>query len=109
MKRDNFFDDVYAVVRQIPAGRATNYGAIATFLGSGLSARMVGWAMNACHGMSDVPAHRVVNRNGLLTGKAFFGSPTAMQERLEADGIEIQNDQIKNYKKIFWDPSVELL
>ena len=105
----NFFNDVYDVVRQIPMGRATSYGVIASFLGSKLSARMVGWAMNACHGMSDVPAHRVVNRNGQLTGKHFFGSPTAMQSLLEAEGIVIKNDKIVDFKKVFWNPSDELL
>ncbi|MFN8347541.1 MAG: MGMT family protein [Spirosomataceae bacterium] len=109
MEPKNFFDDVYDVVRQIPAGRATSYGAIASFLGSKLSARMVGWAMNACHGMPDVPAHRVVNRNGALSGKAFFGSPTAMQELLEAEGVRIENDKIVGFKKVFWDPGIELL
>lgn len=107
--RDNFFDDVYAVVRQIPAGRVTSYGAIAAFLGSKLSARMVGWAMNAAHGTSDVPAHRVVNRNGILTGKHFFGTPTAMQELLEKEGIAVENDCVQNFKKAFWDPNSELL
>lgn len=105
----NFFNDVYDVVRQIPSGRATSYGVIASFLGSKLSARMVGWAMNACHGMPDVPAHRVVNRNGQLTGKHFFGSPTAMQALLEAEGIVIKNDKIVDFKKVFWNPSDELL
>lgn len=109
MEKKNFFDDVYDVVRQIPAGRATSYGAIAAFLGSKLSARMVGWAMNACHGMADVPAHRVVNRNGVLSGKMFFGSPTLMQELLESEGVRIENDQIKDFNKVFWNPSEELL
>lgn len=109
MSAHNFFDDVYDVVRQIPEGRVTSYGAIATFLGSKLSARMVGWAMNACHGMTDVPAHRVVNRNGLLSGKHFFGHPTAMQTLLEAEGIVIENDKIKDFKRVFWNPSEELL
>lgn len=109
MEPKSFFNDVYDVVRQIPVGRATSYGAIALFLGSKLSARMVGWAMNACHGMSDVPAHRVVNRDGVLSGKHFFGSPTAMQELLEAEGIRIENDKILGFKKVFWNPSEELL
>ncbi|AXE20257.1 cysteine methyltransferase [Runella rosea] len=109
MESKNFFDDVYDVVRQIPVGRATSYGSIAKFLGSKLSARMVGWAMNACHGMPDVPAHRVVNRNGVLSGKHFFGSPTAMQELLEQEGIGVENDKIKNFKNVYWDPSAELL
>lgn len=109
MESKNFFDDVYDVVRQIPVGRVTSYGSIAKFLGSKLSARMVGWAMNACHGMPDVPAHRVVNRNGVLSGKHFFGSPTAMQELLEDEGIRVENDKIKDFKYIYWDPSAELL
>lgn len=109
MESKNFFDDVYDVVRQIPAGRATSYGSIAKFLGSKLSARMVGWAMNACHGMPDIPAHRVVNRNGVLSGKHFFGSPTAMQELLEQEGIVVDNDKIKDFKNVYWDPSAELL
>ncbi len=107
--RENFFDDVYEVVRLIPAGRATNYGAIAKFLGARSSARMVGWAMNAAHGLPDVPAHRVVNRNGVLTGKMFFGSPSLMQELLEKEGIEIENDKIKDFKNVFWDPLTALL
>jgi methylated-DNA-protein-cysteine methyltransferase-like protein len=105
----NFFNDVYDVVRQIPAGRVTSYGAIATFLGSKLSARMVGWAMNACHTMPDVPAHRVVNRNGILSGKHFFGSPTAMEDLLSAEGIVVKEDKIIDFKKHFWNPSDELL
>ncbi len=107
--RDNFFEDVYAVVRQIPEGRATSYGLIAQFLGTKSSARMVGWAMNAAHTLSDVPAHRVVNRNGVLTGKLFFGSPTAMQELLEKENIKVENDKIVGFNKIVWDPTLELL
>ena len=108
MKKQGFFDDVYAVVRLIPEGRVTSYGAIAQYLGTKLSARMVGWAMNASHGL-DVPAHRVVNRQGLLTGKHFFGAPDAMQKLLEAEGIEVENDRIKNFKEVFWNPSEALL
>ena len=105
----NFFEDVYDVVRLIPEGRATSYGAIANFLGSKVSARMVGWAMNAAHGQEDnIPAQRVVNRMGLLTGKIHFSTPNEMQELLEADGLIVENDQIKDFKKIFWDPAVEL-
>ncbi|MFY0654292.1 MAG: MGMT family protein [Cyclobacteriaceae bacterium] len=104
----NFFEDVYDVVRLIPKGRVTNYGAIANYLGSRISARMVGWAMNAAHGMEDVPAQRVVNRSGLLTGKMHFETPTKMQELLEADGLKIENDQVKEFKKYFWDPALEL-
>lgn len=108
MKKQGFFDDVYAVVRLIPEGRVTSYGAIAQYLGTKLSARMVGWAMNASHGL-DVPAHRVVNRQGLLTGKHFFGAPDAMQKLLEAEGIVVENDRIKNFKEVFWNPSEALL
>ena len=104
----NFFGDVYDVVRLIPKGRVTNYGAIANFLGSRISARMVGWAMNAAHGMNDIPAQRVVNHVGLLTGKMHFETPSKMQELLEEDGLLIENDQVKDFKKCFWDPAVEL-
>ena len=104
----NFFSDVYEVVRLIPKGRVTNYGAIAKYLGTGISARMVGWAMNAAHGMDDVPAQRVVNRLGMLSGKMHFGSPTRMQELLEADGLTVENDQIIDFKTHFWDPAIEL-
>ncbi|MEQ9288954.1 MAG: MGMT family protein [Cyclobacteriaceae bacterium] len=104
----NFFEDVYDVVRLIPKGRATSYGAIANFLGSKISARMVGWAMNAAHNMDDIPAQRVVNRLGMLSGKMHFGTPTKMQEMLEADGLVVENDQIMDFKKHFWDPSIEL-
>jgi methylated-DNA-protein-cysteine methyltransferase related protein len=106
---DSFFDQVYQVVRLIPYGRVTNYGAIARYLGSAQSSRMVGWAMNACHSLPDyVPAHRVVNRNGLLTGKAHFGGSDTMQQLLESEGIEIENDQIVKFKELFWDPDKEL-
>ncbi len=105
----NFFNDVYEVVRLIPKGRVTSYGAIANYLGTKMSARMVGWAMNAAHGLSDVPAHRVVNRNGLLTGKHHFSTPDAMQTMLEAEGHQVKNDQIIAFKQSFWDPSKELI
>jgi methylated-DNA-protein-cysteine methyltransferase-like protein len=101
-----FFDRVYAVVRQIPYGRVTSYGAIARYLGTGGSARMVGWAMNNAHSMDDVPAHRVVNRNGVLTGKHHFPGTTLMQQLLENEGIEVHNDQIAGFKECFWDPAV---
>jgi len=107
-KYDNFFSDVYDVVRQIPSGRATSYGAIANYLGAKRSSRMVGWAMSSSHGMEDVPAHRVVNRNGVLTGKIHFGEPDRMQRLLEAEGVEVKDDKIKNFKEVFWDPSKEL-
>lgn len=109
MNKENFFSDVYDVVRQIPSGRVTSYGAIAQFLGMKGSARMVGWAMNASHSMEDVPAHRVVNRNGLLTGKHHFATPTKMEEALRSEGLQIIDDQIQNFDRYFWDPSVELL
>lgn len=105
----SFFDDVYEVVRQIPKGRATSYGAIANYLGTKLSARMVGWAMNAAHNVKPkIHAQRVVNRNGMLTGKHHFKTPTQMQELLEKDGLKIKEDTIQDFKKIFWDPSIEL-
>ena len=106
-KHYSFFEDVYAVVRLVPKGRVTSYGAIAHYLGTRGSARMVGWAMNQAHG-TDVPAHRVVNRIGLLTGKHHFGVPTRMQQLLENEGIHIKDDQVQDFKKLFWDPSVEL-
>jgi len=105
---ENFFARVYAVVQQIPEGRATSYGAIARFLGSAGSSRMVGWAMNAAHSLPDVPAHRVVNRHGLLTGKHHFPGSRLMQELLENEGIVVVDDQIQNFKTVFWDPIVEL-
>jgi methylated-DNA-protein-cysteine methyltransferase-like protein len=104
----SFFNDVYEVVRLIPVGRATSYGAIAKYLGVKGSARMVGWAMNAAHTIPDVPAHRVVNRAGVLTGKHHFETPSLMQEQLEAEGVEVEGDKIKDFSKIFWDPSNEL-
>ncbi|MCE4563943.1 MGMT family protein [Maribellus sp. CM-23] len=105
----DFFQQVFEVVKQIPPGRVTSYGAIARYLGTGGSARMVGWAMNASHTSPDyVPAHRVVNRNGLLTGKHHFDSPNAMQELLEAEGFKIEDDQILNFQERFWDPAKEL-
>lgn len=110
MKDPSFFDKVYDVVRMIPHGRVTSYGAIAEFLGSRGSARMVGWAMNASFSAKDnIPAHRVVNRKGLLTGKQHFGAPTIMQQLLESEGIVVLNDQVQEYKNIFWDPSKELI
>ena len=103
--KTDFFDRVYDVVRQIPEGRVTSYGAIAGHLGMRRSARMVGWAMNAAHSKPDVPAHRVVNRNGLLTGKHHFGGPRVMQQLLENEGHQIKNDQIIHFKHVFWDPA----
>lgn len=105
----SFFDRVYQVVLLIPKGRATSYGAIAEYLGRKGSARMVGWAMNASHHATiQIPAHRVVNRNGLLTGKQHFGSPQLMQQLLESEGVQVQNDQIVHFSKVFWNPSKEL-
>lgn len=105
----DFFQQVYEVVKQIPPGKVTSYGAIAKYLGTAGSARMVGWAMNASHSHPEfVPAHRVVNRNGLLTGKHHFDNPNAMQELLEAEGFKIEDDQILNFKENFWDPIKEL-
>jgi len=101
----SFFEQVYEIVRQIPEGRVTSYGAIARALGTGGSARMVGWAMHAAHtARPPVPAHRVVNRTGLLSGKWAFGSPTLMAELLISEGVEVVDDQIVNFKEVFWDP-----
>lgn len=108
LKNKDFFQDVYDVVRLIPEGRVTSYGAIANYLGTKQAARMVGWAMNASHALSDVPAHRVVNRVGLLSGKNHFENPMHMEELLAKEGIIVENDQIQNFEKVFWDPSIEL-
>ncbi len=108
-KSADFFEQVYAVVRLIPFGRVTTYGAIANYLGAKKSSRMVGWAMNASHQIPDIPAHRVVNRNGLLTGKMHFNSPNQMQELLEAENVPVENDQVMDFKKHFWDPNLELI
>ena len=104
-KKENYFDIVYQVVRLIPRGRVTSYGAIAHYLGLKSGARMVGYAMNAAHTVQDVPAHRVVNRNGILTGKHHFGSPTMMEELLLSEGVAVEGDKIINFNEIFWDPS----
>jgi len=105
----DFYEKVYDVVRQIPAGRVTSYGAIARFLGTAGSSRMVGWAMNNSHLQEVyVPAHRVVNRNGLLTGKIHFGSPDEMEELLWNEGVLIENDRVTDFDKLFWDPNKEL-
>jgi len=103
-----FFDRVYEIVKQVPYGRVTSYGAIATYLGSAKSARVVGWAMNNVGDRETVPAHRVVNRNGLLTGKHHFEGTRLMQQLLENEGIKVKNDQILDFKKYFWDPLKEL-
>ena len=108
-KDSDFFLRVFEVVRQIPEGKVTSYGAIARYLGTSRSSRMVGWAMNASHSSSlSIPAHRVVNRNGVLTGKNHFGSPKLMQELLENEGLKVINDQIIDFKEKFWDPLLYL-
>ncbi|SDL81937.1 methylated-DNA-protein-cysteine methyltransferase related protein [Catalinimonas alkaloidigena] len=107
-QHDSFFQDVYDVVRLIPAGRVTSYGAIAAYLGRKGSARMVGWAMNQAHAIGDVPAHRVVNRIGVLSGKHHFQTPTRMQEQLEAEGVRVENDQVQDFARLFWHPEREL-
>lgn len=109
-KQNDFFEQVYQVVRLVPAGRVTTYGAIARYLGSVQSARLVGYAMNNSHAqIPAVPAHRVVNRNGLLTGKHFFGAEDGMQRMLETEGVTIQKDAVVNFNALFWDPSANLL
>jgi len=104
----NFFERVYEVVQKIPTGRVTSYGAVARYLGAARSARMVGWAMNNSHNMEDVPAQRVVNRLGMLTGKHHFGGTSAMQQLLESEGVKIKENQVLDFKTIFWDPNIEL-
>ena len=108
MDNSGFFEKVFEVVKLIPRGRVTSYGAIARYLGSGGSARMVGWAMNNASRMEDVPAHRVVNRNGLLTGRHHFPGTFVMQQLLEEEGIKVEEDQVVNFKALFWDPTEEL-
>ena len=103
----NFFERVYEVVRQIPYGRVTSFGAIAKALGTARSARMVGWAMNASHSLEDVPAHRVVNRNGLLTGKLHFDGTNLMQQLLENEGVKIIDNQVQDFDTVFWRPEVQ--
>lgn len=103
MSESNFFQDVYDVVRLIPRGRVTTYGAIAKYLGSARSSRMVGWAMNASHVHPDIPAHRVVNRQGMLTGKMMFAYPMQMQELLEAEGIRVVDDRVVDFKNVYWE------
>lgn len=106
---ENFFERVYEVVRKIPRGRVTSYGHIAAYLGTKGSARMVGWAMNSSHSaLPSVPAHRVLNRNGVLTGKHHFGLPNLMQELLENEGIEVKDNCVVNFSKLLWDPAKEL-
>lgn len=108
-KEYSFYSDVFDVVRQIPKGRVSSYGAIATYLGTKLSARMVGWAMNAAHtAVPKVPAQRVVNRNGMLTGKHHFATPTLMEELLKKEGIFVEKETVVDFNKLFWDPATEL-
>lgn len=106
-ENDNFFERVYDIARQIPYGKVTSYGAIAKVLGSARSARMVGWAMNSSGKHEDVPAHRVVNRKGLLTGKHHFNGTNLMQQLLESEGIQVVNNQIVDFEKHFWNPEFE--
>jgi methylated-DNA-protein-cysteine methyltransferase-like protein len=109
-KEHSFFELVFEVVRQVPKGRVTTYGAVANCLGTKLSARMVGWAMNGAHRVRPkVPAHRVINRNGMLSGKHHFATPTQMQELLEKEGIEVKEDVVVDFKVLFWDPAEEML
>ena len=108
--RTSFFEDVWQVVRLIPSGRVTSYGAIARYLGTGKSARMVGWAMNAAHGASSVvPAHRVVNTKGLLTGKFHFAEPDLMEQLLAREKIKVKDNQVQDFSTVFWDPCIELM
>ncbi|MCR6638466.1 MAG: MGMT family protein [Sporocytophaga sp.] len=109
MLPESFFENVNEVVKLIPKGKVTSYGAIAKYLGIKSGARMVGWALKASHIHKNIPAHRVVNRSGLLTGKMRFSSPTLMQEKLEMEGIQVVDDKIKDFNLVFWDPSIELI
>lgn len=106
-KNTDFFEKVYELVRQIPYGRVTTYGLIANALGAKKSARMVGWALNASHGKEDVPAHRVVNRNGILTGKFHFQGTNLMQQLLESEGITVENNQVVDFEEYLWQPETE--
>lgn len=103
-----FFERVYQIARQIPYGRVTSYGAIAKCLGAARSARMVGWAMNASHNLEDIPAHRVVNRIGMLSGKHHFQGTNLMKQLLESEGVEVVDNQIVDFEKVFWEPKVDL-
>ena len=109
MEEENFFSKVYGVTKLIPFGRVTTYGAIAKYLGTPRSARMVGWALNASHIDDSIPAHRVVNRIGLLSGKHHFKGSNLMQQLLESENIKVENNKIIDFKKMFWDPNIELL
>jgi len=106
MTEESFFQRVYQVTKMVPQGRVTSYGAIARYLGAPGSARMVGWALNNCHAQDDfIPAHRVVNRNGYLTGKHHFHGPDVMQELLESEGVRVKDDKVLDFQKLFWDPN----
>jgi len=105
--KTNTFEKIYQIVKQIPFGRVTSYGAIAKYIGMPRGARMVGWAMKASHNMEEVPAHRVVNRKGLLTGKHHFDGTNLMQNLLENEGIKVVDNQIQHFEKVFWDPMIE--
>ncbi|KFD38596.1 MGMT family protein [Schleiferia thermophila] len=109
IRRQDFYEMVWDVVRMIPSGRVTTYGHIAEYLGTKRAARMVGYAMNASHSQPTIPAHRVVNRKGMLTGKHHFGSPDQMKKLLEAEGVQVLNDQVVGFDKLLWIPSKELL
>lgn len=105
-RSNGFFEDVFEIVKLIPPGRVTSYGAIAKFLGTGLSARMVGWAMNASHRLiPPIPAHRVVNRNGMLSGRMHFETPSTMEDRLTSEGIVVKDNTIVGFERVFWDPA----
>ncbi len=109
IKEPNFFEKVYEITRLIPYGRVTSYGAIANYLGTGQSARMVGWALNSCHSSNEwIPAHRVVNRNGLLTGKHHFPGSETMRELLESEGVRVKDNKVVEFQKLFWNPNIEL-
>lgn len=108
IEKENIFDHIYQVVRLVPKGKVTTYGAIATYIGLKSGARLVGYAMNSAHGIPGLPAHRVVNRVGLLTGKHHFQNPNTMQELLEQEGITVKEDKILDFGSFFWDPCIEL-
>lgn len=108
-QQNTFYENVFEVTKLIPKGRVTSYGAIANYLGTKMSSRMVGWALNGSHSSTEkIPAHRVVNRNGMLTGKAHFGTPTRMQELLEKEKVKVKDDKVVDFEKLFWDPAKEL-
>lgn len=108
--KENIYDIIYDVVRSVPKGRVTSYGAVAAAIGAKSGARLVGYAMNHCEGVKPkVPAHRVVNRNGMLTGKHHFSPPEKMEQLLKKEGIEVKDDKVVNFSKVFWDPVKELL